>query len=162
MATKAPVFYSRYNRPETVAAETGTPYDKVYTMTVDENGHRNLLCTGETNRYQKIQSYKEETLIENILAKATIDPSILNQKQKQFFDATEMPRTLAEAQNKIISVKQEFEKLPVEVKAKFKNSPEVYVAKWGSKEWGEALGLVTEKVEETKKEESKEVEENVK
>lgn len=151
----APAFYTRYNKPETVPCETGTRYDKTYTMTVDENGHKKLLCTGETDRYAQIQAYKDETLIENILAKATVDPTILNQKAKSYFDATDAPKTLAEAQNKIIAVKQEFEKLPAEVKLKFKNSPEVYVAQYGTKKWGESLGLIKEeleKAEETKEE----------
>lgn len=155
-ATKEP-FYSRYNRPETVAAPTGTKFDKTYNIIIDPNGHKVLKCTGETNRYEKIQAHKEECLIENILIRASIDPSILEKHKGSYFDATTMPRTLSEAQNKILSVKQEFEKLPVEIRAKFDHSAEKYVQEYGSKEWGEALGIITKKVEESKtKEEEKE------
>lgn len=159
MTTKA-TFHSYYNRPETVAAPTGTEYDKVRKIIIDDTGHKVLKVVGETNRYQKIQAHKEECLIENILAKATIDPTILNQRNGQYFDATEMPKTLAEAQNKILEVKQEFEKLPVEVREKFGHSPERYVQLYGSKEWGEAVGLIQAKVEAAEtKEEKKETEE---
>lgn len=149
-------FNSYYNRPETIPSPVGTEYDKVRKIIIDDTGHKVLKCVGETNRYQKIQAHKEECLIENILAKATMDPSILNQRNGQYFDATEMPKTLAEAQNKILEVKQEFEKLPVEVREKFGHSPERYVQLYGTKEWGEAVGLIQAKVEEAEtKEETK-------
>lgn len=157
MAKGETIFYTRYNRPKTIENETGTNFDKVRTMIIDENGHKKLVITGETNRYEKVQKHKEECLIENILAKATMDPSILNQKEGKYFDATEMPKTLAEAQNKIIAVKQEFEKLPVEIRAKFDHSPEKYVQEYGSKMWGEALGIIKEQTkEEPTNEEKKE------
>ena len=145
-------FFSRYKRPEGNGNETGTKYDKTYAMIIDNNGHKVLKCTGETNRYEKVQQYKEECLIENILARAQIDPGILNRKQGMYFDATEAPKTLAEAQNRILAVKQEFMKLPVEIRAKFDHSPEKYVMQYGTEVWGEALGMVKEKVEEVEKE----------
>ena len=138
MATKCP-FKSMYDRPETIASSTGTKYDKTYTMIIDKNGIKHLKCTGETNRYAKIQSHLDECLVENILAKATMDPSVLNKKEGLYFDSTSMPKTLAEAQNAILALNQEFEN----------------VAAYGSKEWGEKLGIIKEtaEVKEEKKEE---------
>ena len=60
-------FATMFSRNETVPAPTGTEYDKEYTMFIDETGHKILKCTGETNRYKKIQSFKDECLIENKL-----------------------------------------------------------------------------------------------
>ena len=157
MAKEALAFKTMYDRPETIPCETGTEFDKTYTMIIDEFGHKDLKCTGETNRYKKIQSHLEEVLIENILAKATLDPSVLNKKEGLYFDSTSMPKTLAEAQNAILAVNQEFEKLPVEIKQKFDNSPEKYVAEYGTKVWGDKMGIVETKVEETKKEVKEEV-----
>lgn len=159
MTVKDCPFKSMYNRPATIAAATGTEFDKTYTMILDKNGHKHLKCTGETNRYKKIQSHLEECLVENILAKATMDPSVLNKRQGTYFDSTQMPKTLAEAQNAILALNQEFEKLPAEIKQKFNNSPEQYVAAYGSKEWGDKMGLI-KKVEE--KAENKEDKEEVK
>lgn len=157
MTASKPAFFSRYNRPETLATATGTDYDKTYSVIIDDNGHKVLKCTGETNRYEKVQAHKEECLIENILVRASMDPSILDKHKGSYFDATDMPRTLAEAQNKILAVKQEFEKLPVEIRAKFDHSAEKYVQQYGSKEWGKALGIIAEKVAEAEtKEEKKE------
>lgn len=153
-------FFSRFNRPETVPTATGTEYDKTYNVYVDENGKKKLRCNGETNRYAKIQSHKEESLVETILAKATIDPSVLNKTSGLYFDTTTLPKTLAEAQNAIIQIKGEFEKLDADTKAKFDNSVEKYVMQYGTLPWAEALGRVKKEVEETKegKEEVKDAE----
>lgn len=156
MAKEAIAFKSMYDRPETIPCETGTRYDKTYTMIIDEHGHKDLKCTGETDRYAKIQSHLEEVLIENILAKATLDPTILNKREGLYFDSTSMPKTLAEAQNAILALNQEFEKLPAEIKQKFDNSAEKYIAAYGSKEWGDKMGIIEKTVEETKEEKKEE------
>ena len=84
-----------------------------------------------------------------------MDPNILNKRQGLYFDSTSMPKTFAEAQNAILALNQEFEKLPAEIKNKFNNSPEQYIAAYGSKEWGDKMGIIKETVEtkEKKKEE---------
>lgn len=157
MAKEAIAFKSMYDRPETIPCPTGNEYDKTYTMIIDEFGHKELKCTGETNRYEKIQSHLDEVLIENILAKATMDPSVLNKREGLYFDSTSMPKTLAEAQNAILALNQEFEKLPVEIKQKFDNSAEKYIAAYGSKEWGDKMGILTTEVKETETKEKEEI-----
>ena len=153
MAKETIAFKSMYDRPETIPCETGTEFDKTYTMIIDEFGHKDLKCTGETNRYEKIQSHLDEVLIENIIAKATLDPSVLCKTKGLYFDATSMPKTLAEAQNAILALNQEFEKLPVELKQKFDNSAEKYIAAYGSKEWGDKMGILNKTVEEVEEKE---------
>lgn len=161
-ATKAePKFFSRFNRPGTVPVPTGTEFDKTYNIFVDENGKKKLKCVGETNRDVKIQAHKEECLVENILASATLDPSVLNKTSGLYFDTTTLPKTLAEAQNAIIQIQGEFDKLDAETKLKFDNSVEKYVMQYGTLPWAEALGRVKKEVEETKvekKEETKDAE----
>lgn len=154
-ATKVP-FYSRYNRPETIPCETGNDFDKVRNFIINEKGHKVLVITGETNRYERIQAHKESCLIENILTAAVVDPSILNKRKGAYIDTVGMPKTLAEYQNLSIKLKQEFNELPVEKRAKFDHSAEKYVMQYGTKEWGEALGLVKEKVSEETATETKE------
>lgn len=141
-------FSTIFERAETIPAPTGTAFDNVYTMKVDKEGRKYLEKTGETNRYEMIQAQAEEADIANILAKATYDPSVLEQRAAQYFDATNMPKTLAEAQTKILEVQQEFYKLPIEQRNKFNNSIEKYVASYGTKEWAEALDITAPKVAE--------------
>ena len=148
-ATK-PIFYTLKNLPKTKPVPTGTEFDKTYNLAIDkETGKKVLKCNGETNRYAKIQSHLEECLIENILAKATLDPSVLNKTSGLYFDATAMPKTLSEAQNAIIQITQEFNKLDSDTKSKFDNSVEKYVDQYGTLPWAEALGRIKKQVEET-------------
>lgn len=143
------IFKTMYSRPETIPAATGDEFDNTYTVEIDKFGHKTLVKSGKTNRWEKIQSYKEECLIENILVRATMDPTILDARKGQYFDATKMPKTLAEAQTQILKVKEEFYRLPVQIRQKFDNSPEVYVSQYGTKEWGDALGLIKEEIQKT-------------
>lgn len=160
MATAAIKYGTRYGENKIFAAATGTPYDKTYHIDIDpKTGHKSLKEDGKTNRYEKIQSYAEECKIENILARCAIDPYALNQRAGQYIDVVDAPKTLAEAQNIMIKIKNEFMGLSVEDRNKFGNSVEKYIAQYGSKSWAKALGLikeeVIEKVEEKTAEEAK-------
>ena len=70
------------------------------------------------------------------------------------------PKTLAEAQNIMIKIRNEFEGLSVEERSKFDFSVEKYISEYGTENWAKSLGLVKEeateiieeKTEEAKKE----------
>lgn len=153
-------FKSYYDRPESTPTATGTMYDNTYTVEIGKTGHKVLAKTGKTNRYDKVQLHKEECLVENILVRASMDPSLLEKKVGQYIDTTKMPKTLAEAQNIIIKAKNEFAALPIELRRKFDNSPEKYISEYGSQEWAETMGItkkevVKEVIKEEKKKEEK-------
>ena len=149
-------FGTRYTENKVFAAPTGTEYDKTYHVDIDKNGHKRLIPDGKTNRYQKIQSYLEETKIENIIARCAIDPFALNQRAGQYVDMVDAPKTLAEAQNIIIKIKNEFEGLPLDQREKFGNSVEKYVAAYGSETWAKSLGLIKEEAIEKVEEKTEE------
>lgn len=128
---------------------TGTQMDNVYDYIITENLIKGLQKTGEINRYEKIQKTAEECKIETIIAKAAVDPSILQNRKGMFLDTSEAPKSLAEFENMRIKVIQEFGKLPIDIRKKFDNSPEKFVAEYGSKEWADKMGL--KELEEVKK-----------
>lgn len=133
--------YHWNKRPETKPAPSGSPTEPEYTMTIDKEGHKVLKKTGETNTYNLIQESLEATKIENIMRRVTEgDPTALNLMNGQYLDVTDVPNTLAEAQNFVIKASQEFEKLPIDIKRKFDMSPEKYVATFGSEEWMTKVG----------------------
>lgn len=135
--------WSRFDRPETLEAPAGTWTEPEYQEYIDENGHISLKQTGEKPTYEIIQAALEETKIENIIQRATMgDPTALAATQGAYIDTTDMPTSLAEMQQAIINVKNEFEKLPLEVRLKFDQSPEKYVSMYGTEKWANALGYV--------------------
>ena len=84
-------------------------------------------------------------MIENILQRAQLgDEEALNRVNAQYLDTTDMPKTLAEAQNKIISIKNEFEKLPVDMRRQFDFSPEKYIQEYGTEPWMKTMGFIKE------------------
>lgn len=113
-----------------------------YQITIDKRGHKNLHKVGEHDIWEEIQSYKEECSIDNILARAAAgDPNALNQRKGFYADITDTPKTLAEAQNNILKLKQGFEKLPAEIREKFDNSKEKFVMEFGTQSWIDKMGF---------------------
>lgn len=139
------MFYTALNYKQTVAP-SGSRYIKTYQEVV-KKGKLCLEHTGETNVYEKIQIDAESVKIENILHRVAMgDLSALNQREATYVDATTMPKTLMEAQNLIIRAKDEFYKMPLEVRKEFNNSPEEYVEQMGTKEFLEKMAPYNEKL----------------
>lgn len=142
------MIYSQLNRPPHKYAPEGTRYINTYQETIDKkSGKLKLEKTGETNVYEMIQADLESTKIENILHAAAMgDLSALNQREATYCDATTMPKSLREAQDLAIRMKDEFYKMPVEVRKEFDNSPEMYVSLMGTEEFKEIMAPYNEKI----------------
>lgn len=141
-------FYSRLNPAPVIEAPAGSKEATTYQTQIDENGHKVTVPIGKTNIYDRIQSSLEETKIENIIKRFTEgDISAFRQGEPLYADMTEAPKTLMEAQNMIIRITEEFNNLPVEVRAKFDHSPEKYVALYGGEQWAQAVGYEVKKTD---------------
>lgn len=137
---KAPVFRSlltcRYGR-EKQQCRCGSPIIKTYRASINEDGRKVLIETGEENLYDKIQEHTEECKIYNILKRYYAgDLSALNAHQGIYADITGMPTNLIEAQKKTMEVQNTFMKLPTELRAEFGSDPNIFMAEMIS---GEAI-----------------------
>lgn len=149
-------FYSRTKKRPTEATNPGSEWHQEYRMAIDLNGHKYLEEDGQTNIYDKIQDSLEETKIENIIRRAVGgDETALAVMHGQYMDTTNMPTSLAEMQQAIITATEEFYKLPLEVRQKFDQSPEQFIAQYGSDEWIKKMERPTSKGEPEKIEEAK-------
>lgn len=129
--------------------ENGSKMHNTYQIKIDKTGHKTLHKTGESNWYEKTQAALEDTLIENILMKASMgDMSALNRIEGKFLDTTEMPTNLAEAQRAMYRLRTEFEKLPVEIRAQFDHSPEVFINEYGTERFFEKMGMIDRRIPE--------------
>ncbi len=138
-------FRSRVTGPIKNSSPTGSKEAPIYEIEIDKQGHKSLIKTGMTNIYEKIQQDLESCKIENILAKAEMgDLSGINAREPQYGDITETPKTLAEAQSAIIKLKNKFAELTPEQKASFNNSPEIFIAEFGSEEFNKKMGWIEE------------------
>lgn len=156
-------FRTAWNRGETTQTEIGSPIANTYGYRIDKNtGKRIITKTGETNIYEKIQAAHEGTKIEKIIERVTGgDLTPLQIREGSYIDISEIPTNMIELQNTIYKAKEEFKKLPKEIKEKFENSAEKYISMYGSKEWYDTI-TPPKKIEpnERVKEEIKEVKTN--
>lgn len=147
-----PTVYTHFNRPKTIPTPSGDQWLNTYQEEISKEGKIQLICIGKTNVYDRIQEDLESTKIENILAAVALgDLSVLRQQEPIYIDATTFPKTLMEAQNIVCKAKQEFEKMPQEIKDLFDNSAEKYVSDMGTKEFLEKMSPYNDKINEIKK-----------
>lgn len=91
-------FYNRSNPPPSRSAPHGRRERERKQLYIDSNGNKSLKVVETFDQYEVIQSYAEETRIENILNRyAHGDVSALQKSPAVYLDATGMPRNLAEA-----------------------------------------------------------------
>lgn len=150
-------FKTAFDRGETTYNPLGSPTAPIYEYRIDKKtGKRISVEVGETNIYEKIQESFEASKLENIIKRCTGgDISVLADRSGTYIDLSEIPMNMIEIQNMILKSKQEFEKLPAEIKNKFDNSVEKYISEYGSETWAKNLNLIKEVTEIPKTEEIK-------
>lgn len=120
-------FFSRCIRPSTIANPFGNGERSIFEERV-ENGQRRLVVTGKEDFKSFIEASKEETLIKNIIKRfENGDVTAISKTQGFYGDVTGMPSNLAEAQNFLINLQNNFDSLPGDIKEKFGNSFDNYV-----------------------------------
>lgn len=145
------------NYHETATAkptEAGESVRRTYLWERDEKGEKVLRLDQTIDQQAEIDSYLEETKIENIIRRASIDPNIAARIAPDLDggiqDFTEMPHTLAELQNIMIRAEQIWDEVPKETKLKFNNDVDNFVASFGTVEWAKNLGIYKEKQADSK------------
>lgn len=145
-------FRSVSNFRETATAkptEAGENVRRTYLWERNEKGEKVLKLDQIIDQQAEIDSYLEETKIENIIRRASIDPNIAARIAPELGgeiqDFTEMPHTLAELQNIMIRAEQIWDEVPREIKLKFDNDVDKFVTSFGTVEWAKNLGLYQEK-----------------
>ena len=108
---------------------------------IDKNGKRKLIKDKEVAIYDLIQASREECEIERIIQRAVEgDYNALNQANGVYTDITGAPSSIAEAQQWIIGIKEKWDELPADIKAKFENNVEIYTAEFGTEAWADKVG----------------------
>lgn len=152
-------FRSVSNFRETATAkptEAGESVRRTYLWERNEKGEKVLRLDQTIDQQAEIDSYLEETKLENIIRRASIDPEIaarlVPDVGKGIQDYTDTPESLAELQNIMLRAQQIWEDVPKEIKSKFDNDVDKFVASYGTVEWAKNLGIYKEPEEEEKKE----------
>ena len=141
--------------------EAGETVRRTYLWERNEKGEKVLTLDQVIDQQAEIDSYLEETKLENIIRRASIDPDLAARLVPNMGgglqDATEMPENLMELQNIMLRAEQIWDEIPKEIKLKFDNDVDKFVASFGTIDWAKNLGIYQEKQsEEPKKEEAAE------
>lgn len=124
-----------------LSSECGSPDKIQYKSIVNDDGTITLEEAGKIDFQGMIQSYAEScdmNIIINRIMNGEVD--LLDKRHGIFGDMTEMPKTYAEMLQLQIDAKNSFDNLPVEIKKKFDNDYNVYLATAGSEDWYRNLG----------------------
>lgn len=134
--------------------EAGESVRRTYLWERNEKGEKVLRLDQTIDQQAEIDSYLEETKLENIIRRASIDPDIaarlMPDTGRGIQDYTEAPQTLAELQNIMLRAKQIWEEVPKETKLKFDNDVDNFIASFGTIEWAKNLGIYKEEQTEPK------------
>lgn len=129
---------------------SGNPIMKKYTPEYDKQGNLQLVESGEHDLYSEIQSYAAGTDLALILNRYfNGDPAALSRVQGAYMDVSAMPTNIHEAMTLMQNARSDFETLPVDIKAKFANDPNQFLATLGTAEWFDKMQL-PKKEEEVK------------
>lgn len=124
-----PTQYRYLDAPERFRSEHGDPIHITYAPHFDETGHYELVESGKINIYDEIQSHADSVDIHILLKRyAEGDAGALAKAQGVFMDVTGMPRTYAEMINILNDANAAFLTLPVEERAKYDHSFEVWLS----------------------------------
>lgn len=127
-------FYSYKQKYKT--SDPGSPIHPILSPMLQDDGSILLTEIGKENTDEIIASYYESTTLECILSRyLNGDISALNRYEPIYMDVTSAPKTLAEAQQKIINASYAFDALPVSVKEQFGNNFNVWLSQAGSDVW---------------------------
>lgn len=136
-------FRTQFDRTTFPPSEPGSGVKITYSGSYDDRGRVVLKESGKVDLYGEIQSYAQSVDIHTLIKRFTNgDPSALSARQGLFADVTMMPTTYAEFLNKMISMENGFNALPIDVKAKFGNSFQQFLAESSALDFAEKLGLV--------------------
>ncbi len=135
-------FKTQYDARDRIQSNPGNPIKQLYSGSYNERGQVELKEDGTEDLYAFIQSFAESTDIHAIMRRyqnGEID--VLEKVQGFYGDVTEMPKTYAEALQRIADSEKVFMSLPVDVRAKFGHSFSEFLAASNDADFLERLGV---------------------
>lgn len=118
-----------------------------YMLNIDDDGCECLVCTGQTDLYAEIQSYREGCDLAMLLR--NIDPTALNSMVSSFsaddlvnsgiVDYATMPTTLGGMFNLVQKGENMFNGLPEEIRKEFNYSVKNFVSQFGTQAFNDIL-----------------------
>lgn len=130
-------------------SEPGERYIPIYTSRFDDKGVLQIEEVAKDDLYAKIQSFKKECDINEIMKRYQMgDDTALMKAQGIYMDATGTPANMADLLNKLNKAEYEFAKLPPEVREKYGNDFARFICTFEPIEYAEVIKEEPEKIVE--------------
>lgn len=124
-------------------SDPGSPIKEKFHGKVLPSGEIELVYDCDENIQEYIDSFEQETNIENIIARVNNgEIDLLNSAVGAYVDTVGMPRTYAEILQTVIDGQRTFETLPVEIKERFGNDFNQWFAQLGDDDFLVKSGFV--------------------
>ncbi len=148
------MFRTQYDRVE-VTSEHGDRFVETYTPVLSDTGVLEIVPDGVRDLYAYIQSFADSCDINLIVQRyAQGDVSAVQKLSYReggmYGDFTDLPKTYAEMQQRLIDVENLFASLSVENRAKYNHSVTEFIADLGSEKWLDVMGLSAKAIEPVK------------
>lgn len=139
------VFQSAYSSHVQTNSPAGEEVEKTYSYVINSKGAKELQATGTRNTREEIQADLEETKIENILARVAIGDMTDFRPDGIYADATQVPNNMIEALNAMNNLANTWKDVPNEIKAKYNNDLNQFIAASGTEAWCIDMGIAQPK-----------------
>ncbi len=135
-------FKTQYDARDRIQTHPGNPIKQLYSGSYNERGQVELKEDGTEDIYAFIQSFAESTDIHAIMSRyQNGEVDVLEKVQGFYGDITEMPKTYAEALQRISDSEKVFMSLPVDVRAKFNHSFTEFLSASNDADFLDRLGV---------------------
>lgn len=132
-------FRTKYDRLD-LYSNAGTPFRNTYKFDNDKDGKRILVKSGRDNIYDAIQAEFESADLHHILERYNRgEISDLNMRTGIYADLTQIPTNIFQMAQLVDQAHLSFNKLPVDVRSKFDNSPTQFLKEFGSEHFKEVM-----------------------
>lgn len=128
------LFYTPFDRPARRFSPVGSRTKINYQLDIDPDGRKILVETGVTDVYEKIQSYKNDCLVENIVRRYLAgDTMALSKSQGVYCDTALIPKDLISAHEAVRQAESIYKHLPADVRGRYSSFKE-FVNNFGTLE----------------------------
>lgn len=135
-------FRTQFEKAPSISTEPGSRTKVMYGPKYDKQGRMYLVETGVHDLYAEIQSHADSVDIHVLLERfAQGDPGALTRIQGTYGDFTQLPGSFAEALNIMAAAEQYFMSLPVDVRDRFGQDFNQFIAAMDTPDWVSKVGL---------------------
>lgn len=129
------MFRTKYERVRVFTCP-GNEVEIEYELQVNDRGIKVPVEVGKINVRDEINSYRDSVDLQILLQRyMNGEKDVLNRRAASYFDATDMPNSLAEAYKMAENGKSMFEKFSPEIKEKFNNDYGQFLDQIGTKKF---------------------------